>query len=123
MKDFELKDFIAESLKQIIEGIEKAQTHAQKKGALINPSSFSIVEMKRKKFDNVPFTQDVEFDVAVTLGKLDNKEGSVGIFPISSYFGLGGKLKAEKTVENVSRIKFKIPVRFPTQVQTDLFGN
>ena len=35
----ELNDFVAESLKQIIEGIIEAQKFAKEKGAIVNPKN------------------------------------------------------------------------------------
>jgi hypothetical protein len=123
MENFELKDFISESLKQIIIGVQAAQVFAEKNNALINPSIFSIKDLKRKKFDDVPLTQPIEFDVAVTIGKNNKKEGGIGIIPIAASLGLSGKLNFENISQNVSRIKFQIPVRLPSQTVSDFIGS
>jgi hypothetical protein len=119
MKDIELKDFISESLKQIILGVQQTQTFADKHSALINPSLFSIAKMKREKFDGLPFVQMVDFDIAVTIGNIKGKEGNIGIFAVAASLGVGGKIKSEKRIENISRIKFQIPIRLPSQTIPD----
>ena len=42
----DLKDFVSETLKEIISGVEEAQEYAKKHGAVINPTKFGIVAPK-----------------------------------------------------------------------------
>lgn len=67
----ELKDFVSESLRQIIDGVCTAQDYAKTKGAALNPEKLiTIAESKllvrqgQGQFDLIP--QLIEFDVAVT---------------------------------------------------------
>lgn len=42
----DLKDFVSETLKEIIEGVKDAQDFAIENGAVINPTSFGVVSQK-----------------------------------------------------------------------------
>jgi hypothetical protein len=69
----ELKEFVSESLKQIIDGVIDAQTYVGNKGAsinpghiiYINPSNIPFVDYVRCQSNNP--VQIMEFDVAVTV--------------------------------------------------------
>ena len=98
----ELRDFVAETLKQIIDGVKLAQEHAKDAGAAINPPSPA---------HRAP--QFIEFDVAVTTTEGDQIKGGAGVFvgPV----GLGTQAQSEATSSAVNRIKFSIPLLLPCQ--------
>jgi len=115
----ELKDFVAESLKQIIGGIANAQDFAKENKSYINPEGIIkasndrlIVEMNNPKSQH-PIPQFIEFDIAVTVSEdVENKAG-IGVFSGPIAFGTQGKV--EDANLTISRIKFSIPVLFPQQ--------
>jgi len=56
----ELRDFVAETIKQIIDGVATAQQYATSKKAIVNP---------RPLMHHVPAPESISFDVAITAAK------------------------------------------------------
>lgn len=116
----ELETFVAETLKQIIDGVVKAQAHAKNKRAVINPASRmasggGIGKSPRKTWetDDPARRQDIEFDVAVTAGEGTEKKGGLGI--VVGPLALGGRGQATANTQSVSRVKFTVPILLPVQ--------
>ena len=110
----ELKDFVAETLKQIIDGVSIAQTHGATKGARVNPGSLAFrTDQGMQIYDNETgqIPQIIEFDVAVTTTEGTQTKGGVGIFvgPV----GLGSQGQSDAGRSSISHIKFSIPVLLP----------
>jgi len=109
-----LKDFITETLKEIIDGVKGAQQHAAEAGGAINPTGLLYFEgssqaIQHKKTSRIG--QDIEFDIEVAAVEEEKTKGGAGIFIGSIGLGLQGQSGAEN--RSVNRIKFKIPVIFP----------
>ncbi|MFA5838077.1 MAG: hypothetical protein WC837_14125 [Bellilinea sp.] len=103
----ELKEFIAETLIQIIDGVSTAQIHAQNNSSMVAPSG---------KINGFEFYWDkylVEFDVAITT--TDSTEGKVGTGIFVAGFTFGGQAKGEISNQTFSHIKFSIPIFLPPQ--------
>lgn len=107
----DLRNFIAETLTQIIGGITDAQKNmmefqkdkeSEYTAPYVNPNPSS---------DNHKKLSDVDFDVAVTVSEGKSVEGSGGLSVMG--VSLGGKGGSEQTNSSVSRIKFSIPVSYP----------
>lgn len=112
----ELKEFISESLKQIIDGIIDAQAYAKDKHATINPEGLKydnqknlIVHRASASLDYVP--QIIDFDVIVTVSEGEKAKASLGVF--SGVLGLGTQAQIESGNIVANRIKFSVPVIFP----------
>lgn len=102
----ELKDFVAETLSQIIEGVRLAQSGANGAninagmagaefgGHLVNVGSYGVATR-------------VDFDVSVTA------ETKGGAGAKLSVFGVGAEGGASHTAGSANRISFSIPVRLP----------
>ena len=117
----ELKEFITESLKQIIDGVIDAQTYAKDKHATINPDGLKyddqnnlIVNRNPASFDYVP--QIIEFDVVVTVTESEKAKASLGVF--TGVLGLGTQAQVESGNIAANRIKFSVPVVFPEHLHT-----
>ena len=102
----ELKTFIKESLKALIEGIEEAKDYALAHGATINPLGQSPVhsdQIREYMFwdkQSERYGQYVEFDISI-MASTDNekKEGiNVGIGNASAGIGLFSKKRKRITV-------------------------
>ncbi len=108
-----LKDFITESLTQIVEGIREAQKQTAETGALINPVVGVSSEGRIAYVDDRhnQFAQRVEFDVAVGATEERKAAGKVGVLWV-----VAGGVEGEKTsgTETASRIRFGVYVAFPT---------
>jgi hypothetical protein len=95
----QLRDFVSETIKQVIDGVAAAQQHATSKRAIVNP--------------RLPATrvEPIVFDVAVTAAKGTKTQGGIAV--VTGIFGLSSKGQSEKTNEMVNRIQFKVYVRLP----------
>ena len=110
----ELKDFVAETLKQIVEGITIAQTDVGGKGATVNPigiialdGGLSIVtESKRYT------VQMVDFDISLVEIESGQTRAGIGVF--FGNVGAGTQAKVEAGSSATNRVKFSIPMMFPT---------
>lgn len=111
-----LEHFVAETLKQIINGVIEAQEHATQLGAHVNPvnaafSSSNSTNIIYCSETGIPL-QQVEFDVAVTVsessGDSSNNDLRVGNINVS-----GNASDKHSSNSTASRIKFSVPVRLP----------
>lgn len=115
-----LEDFISESLSQIINGVKKAQIHAEQNGAKINASTFSraksIGDSYYDEYSNRP-AQVIDFDIAVTTKEQGETSGKAGVFVTVFGAGIEGSESSENFISN--RIKFAIPILLPYQKTKD----
>lgn len=98
----DLDTFVAETLRQIVKGVQTAQQNPDCKGAKINPArSVNTVQCKQ-----------IEFDVAVTVMEGMDKQGkgNIGV----ALFGIGCQATSTSANSSVSRIRFEVPITFPT---------
>ena len=111
----ELQTFVAETLKQIIDGVVDAQAHAKSKGAVINPARIVSIPGSSNSFetDSPAIHQQMEFDVAVTAGEGTEKKGGLGI--VVGVLALGARGQVTANTQSISRVKFTIPVYLPAQ--------
>ena len=111
----ELSEFVAESLRQIIDGVTLAQEYASRKGATVNPNNMwyradqGVVKIQDR--ETGAFIQEVNFDVAVTATDGTKTKGGIGVFV--GTVGLGSQGQSEAVKESVSRIKFTVPLALP----------
>jgi hypothetical protein len=113
-----LEDYVAESLKEIISGVVKAQNYAKDNGAQINPNGMGINNLGQPTFNvnarQVLITgQMIDFDIVVSVTEGDQAKVGAGLFvgPV----GLGAQGQVESSNSAVNRIKFCIPVFLPVQ--------
>ena len=106
----ELREFISESLKQIIAGVKQARDYAKGDEARINPSVTPRPGSLYHMASNTHL-QDIEFDVAVTVTEEKEKAGKISV--LAGIFGgeAGGQSRASNA--SISRIKFSVPVVLP----------
>ena len=115
----ELKDFVRESLVQISTGISEASEALKETNAHINPKNVYVNAENRQNYGRLvhdksyyPVVEFVEFDVAVHISEGSETNGKIGISIGSIGLGAGGK--SQESNRSESRIKFKVPVTFPT---------
>ena len=75
----ELRDFVAETIKQIIDGVATAQQYATSKKAIVNP---------RPLMHHVPAPESISFDVAITAAKDTKTHGGIAVFAGAFYLVL-----------------------------------
>jgi hypothetical protein len=114
-KPMELREFISNTLTQLIDGITNAQEYAQSKGAIINPlEGFkSNFEKMSRTLDSLQLVHIIEFDVAVSVAENKQLKGGIGIVVPELSMGYQGKIDNQKSV--ISRVQFSIPIILPTQ--------
>ncbi len=108
----ELKEFVTQTLTQIIEGIKDAQEQTKDSGALINPKTYGdtglIVEGTKSEIRNV---QSVKMNVALTVTENSGNKSGIGV--VASVFKAGVSKEDSDTNTTTSHIEFNIPVSFP----------
>jgi hypothetical protein len=109
----ELKDFIVRALADIVGAVKESQEAAKEVGARIAPDVV-VRDADRKTLtrSGEPITQ-VEFDVAVTASDSSETKGGVGV--LAGIFTLGSAGQSASGSSSVTRIRFAVPVVFPTQ--------
>ena len=114
----ELKDFIAQTLTQIVEGVRSAQEPTKKLDGIINPTmnDFSdnpnLGHIGTRGYSNdqrVIFP--VQFDVSLSTEQAKTKGGEAGLRV--SVFSAGGKKQTKSTESQVAQVKFVVPVLLP----------
>lgn len=107
-----LEDFVADTLIQIVAGIEKAQVATKSSRGVIVPHGGGISGIANMGTTYGGDTVDiVQFDVAVVSTDSKETKGGVGVFvaPIA----LGSQGKSEGKNQAISRIQFRIPISLP----------
>ncbi len=108
----ELKEFVAATLADIVEGVRLAQARTKGTSAVVNPELDSSSGREGSFHRGTgTFIREVEFDVAVTATESTGTKGGVGIFVGAVALGSQGQSDAGKT--QLSRIKFGVPVLLP----------
>lgn len=112
----DLKDFVAESISSIVQGISEAQSSATKLGASINPGGLmrnakNVTDNSIWDNSNNNYAQPISFDIAITAE--DSASGGAKVKVLSGL--LGGEAGGQTGTKNVlaSRIQFTVPVLFP----------
>ena len=113
-----LKEFVAETLRQIMDGVTEAKKYGSEVGAEVNPSG------NLGRFDRMPegviyrqtenggqYAQDVSFDVAVTTVEESQSKGGAKL--AVAVFSVGGGKQSASTNSSVSRVQFTVPVFLP----------
>ena len=104
----ELKDFVSETLRQIIAGVADAQENIQ-----IEFPNASIAPSGQGTRDESLLNQTVEFNIAVVAETGKQTSGGIGITIGALNIGSTGKSTADNTLTN--RIQFSVPIHLPGQ--------
>ncbi len=107
----ELKDFVQNTLEQIVEGVAAAQMTIDLQGGGVNPASMKFLRNGKWNGHDHPQAQDVTFDVALT--EIDNSDSAQGIGVFFGGVSLGTKSgKGAETVA-ITRVQFTVPLVLP----------
>lgn len=111
----DLKDFIKNTLVQIVDGVLEAEKELESRNASVNPIG-GIFDQKQIGGRTWSFedgiTETVNFDVALTNSEKEGTSGGIGV--LLGSISLGAKGSSEETITSVTRIKFNIPLLLPT---------
>jgi hypothetical protein len=116
----ELKDFVKNTLVQIVDGVLEAEKELSQKGATVNPIGgyFDQAQLGGRTWSfKDGITESVEFDVALTNSEKEGTAAGIGV--LLGSINLGAKGSSEDTVTSVTRIKFSIPVLLPKGQELD----
>ena len=106
----ELKDFIAGTLVQIVEGVHAAQKQVGQLGGNVNPYTREHAPGFGTRYTRGP-TQDVSFDVAITAQ--ENSASKEGIGVVVAAIALGKRNETSDSSTGVSRVAFTVPLALP----------
>jgi hypothetical protein len=114
----ELKEFISQSIIQIVNGIIDGHKEVRKVGALVNPriGKKEMGTAQRNDIlaglgDNGDHINFLEFDVALIASEDTKGKGGLGVFV--GAIGLGATGESVSANSQQSRLKFTIPIQFP----------
>ncbi len=110
----DLKEFVSQTLAQIVEGVKEAQSVATDLGGEVNPHlNTTHAEMGKQGilWAGGRYAQVVQFDVALTVVEGTGTKGGIGVFAGAVNLGSSGQSKSESS--SVSRVKFSVPLVLP----------
>jgi hypothetical protein len=110
----ELREFVAETLTQIVEGVKEAQARAKDHGARVNPHLTTSAELAVKHgilIASGSAAQLVQFDVALTAKEGTETKGGIGV--VVGVFALGSTGQSQAENSSMSRVKFSVPLVLP----------
>lgn len=116
----ELKEFVAQALTQITEGVAGAQVNLHSSGARVNPRLRSLLPQGEKNFASVGWADGesgnpvlmVKFDVAVTASEGTKTKGGIGV--VTGILSLGSTGATDKDNTSATRISFQVPLMLPS---------
>lgn len=107
----ELKEFIKDAISAIAEATTELQDELGPKGILINPPTNgrdqTVFVEGDKRYYHRP-VKEVEFDVALTVGKTSSGSAGAKVKIAILEANVGGEM--EGSSQQVSRLKFSIPL-------------
>lgn len=112
----DLKEFVTQTLTQIIEGVRGAQIYGKDLSAEVNPELLTTPEQAGKQGflgTRDQYVPIVQFDVALTVTEGTGTKGGIGVF--AGAISLGSLGQSQNESSSVSRVKFSIPIRLPNQ--------
>ena len=107
----ELKDFVRQTLEQIVAGVAEAQKAIEPLGGVINPGNMNYHQEGKWNSFSHAMPQQVTFDVGLTsTGKSGSTEG-IGVFLGSVNLGKRNDSAAETMA--VTKVQFTVPLVLP----------
>lgn len=119
----ELKEFITETLSQIIDGVSEVQEKYKNQNVLVNPDNYSgtngeyRLPPKSGYYIPSPKVQHINMDIALTITENAGQKSGIGIAKVISA-GISSETNAQNST--ISKVKFDIPICLPT-VSSDAF--
>jgi len=98
----ELKIFVKETIKEIIEGIVEVQKELV---PTLDVASHGYFQIGSESYS------EIEFDISVTSSESEGSEKKAGVF--IKVVDLGVKNNSTNNNSSTNKIKFKVPVIFP----------
>lgn len=111
----DLKDYIKNTITSISEAILESQQSLSEKGVIVNPERVEIGKNGEKllRSDGWRYVQNLDFDILVSVEDDSGSEGGAGL-TVGGLLSIGGKVNEASSQQHANKIKFTIPVAFPT---------
>ena len=110
----DLKEFVTETIIQIVSGVAEAQSQSEAFGAKVGPrltgSSAHKVQQGVLSSEGGN-AQMVQFDVALTAKEGTGTKGGIGI--VAGAINLGSTGQSNEENSSISRVKFSVPISLP----------
>lgn len=110
-----LEEFVSNSITQIMRAISNASPEVHSLGGDLNPRPYGegkeLAQAGVARAVGGGSLSSIEFDIAVTATRESGRESGVGV--VFAAIGAGMKEKSRVDSQTVSRISFRLPVRFP----------
>ena len=121
-----LKEFIKESLSQIIDAVVETQDKYKETNVLICPDDIqgkdNNLYIDNKNFNNYhnryTRVQNIEMDIAISVTEKEGNKSGLGIAKI---INAGISSENAQQNESISKIKFSIPIVLPTTNTQEYF--
>lgn len=112
----DLEKFVSSALVQITRAVKNSSEEVKLSGGVVAPrvrggASTAAQAGHLRSPRRVPVTL-VDFDIAVTISESNDKEAKIGV--LSGVFNAGTETKADTAIEHISRMKFSVPIEFPS---------
>lgn len=110
----ELKDFVSETIKNIVAGVSEAQKSTNEYGAVVNPSGLNYHKDGQQNHSTHALPQEILFNVGLTSTNKGGSSEGIGVF-------LGGVTLGKKNDSGtedvaVTSVQFTVPIVFPAGV-------
>ncbi|KAA6323019.1 hypothetical protein EZS27_027505 [termite gut metagenome] len=107
-RNMELKEFVKETLIQIVDGVQEAQRGIKGLNSVINPKILIERGSRGEKYDSKTYT--VDFEVVLTRG--DAEGNNIGIGVLFGAITIGGKTKAATEKVSATSVRFSVPIKY-----------
>ena len=107
----ELREFISETISNVIFGIEDAREKIKGTDGKINPPVMADGEISKSEDPQGREIEEIEFEISLKLEEKEGSKATIGVF--SGIFGGSVEGKSASTNQAVNKIKFSIPIVFP----------
>jgi hypothetical protein len=112
----DLKEFVCETLSQLVDDVMEAQARTKDKKAMINPrliadSTTGKIGLFHTNSGTGAPAQMVSFDVALTAMEGTGTKGGIGV--VAGILTLGSIGQSKEESSSISRVKFSVPVSLP----------
>lgn len=122
----ELKEFIKESLSQIIDAVKETQEKYKDTNVVICPDNIQEVKsglyiLDENEYDNYSSrskVQTIDMDIAISVTEKEGNKSGLGIAKI---INAGISSENAQRNESISKIKFSIPIVLPTTNAQEYF--
>ena len=118
----DLRRFVAEVLSEISLGIQDAQKATSNAGGAISPGRAQIFlptgdpTNHRRHLAHL-----VSFDVALTAVQGSDSKWGIGV--VAAFFGAGAQERESQQNQTVSRVRFSVPVIYPSEYRKNADAN